>query len=101
MIRRFIHGPLVNARAHVLFFGRVQGVFFRDNTRRKAKGLGLGGWVRNLRDGSVEAVVEGPKETVEELISWCRTRQPYASVSEVKLSWEEFLGEFEDFVVRT
>ncbi len=60
----------------------------------------MGGWVRNLRDGSVEAVMEGPREKVEELITWCRTSQPYANVTEAKLSWEAFKGEFEDFYVR-
>ncbi|MFQ5552844.1 MAG: acylphosphatase [Thermoplasmata archaeon] len=87
-------------RAHVLFFGQVQGVYFRDNTRRKAGDLGVSGWVRNLRDGSVEAVIEGPKEGVEALIEWCRTRQPYARVREAKVSWDEAQGTFTDFSIR-
>lgn len=90
----------MNVRAHVIFFGRVQGVFFRDNTRRKAEELGVTGWVRNLRDGSVEALIEGPKEKVEELIEWCRTNQPYARVTEAKVSWEEYRGEFQEFFIR-
>ncbi|MEE9237261.1 MAG: acylphosphatase [Thermoplasmata archaeon] len=90
----------MNARAHVIFSGRVQGVFFRDNTEHKAEELGVKGWVRNLRDGSVEAVMEGSRERVEELIAWCRTRQPHATVSEAKVSWEEFRGEFKGFSVR-
>ncbi len=91
---------VMNARAHVIFFGRVQGVFFRDNTCRKARKLGVKGWVRNLRDGTVEAVMEGTREEVEELIGWCRTGQPYARVTEAKVSWEDHQGEFEDFRVR-
>ncbi|MFQ5837228.1 MAG: acylphosphatase [Thermoplasmata archaeon] len=90
----------MNVRAHVIFLGRVQGVFFRDNTRRKAEELGVVGWVRNLRDGSVEAVLEGSKDRVEELVDWCRTRQPYARVTEAKVSWEDYEGEFEDFFIR-
>lgn len=90
----------MNARAHVLFFGKVQGVYFRDHTRRRAEQLGVAGWVRNLRDGSVEAVLEGPREGVEALVEWCRTRQPYARVSEAKVSWEPYRGEFDGFEVR-
>ncbi|MFQ5907457.1 MAG: acylphosphatase [Thermoplasmata archaeon] len=90
----------METRAHVLFFGQVQGVYFRDNTRRKAEELGVLGWVRNLRDGSVEAVMEGPRERIETLIDWCRTRQPYARVSEAKVSWEPSEGAFSDFSVR-
>lgn len=87
-------------RAHALFFGKVQGVYFRDNTRRKARELGVAGWVRNLRDGSVEAVMEGDREAVEALIDWCKRQQPYARVSEAKVSWEEATGEFDGFRVR-
>lgn len=90
----------MEARAHVLFFGRVQGVFFRDNTRRKARELGVAGWVRNLPDGSVEAVVEGPRPQVEALIEWCRRHQPLARVTEAKVAWEDPQGAFEGFVVR-
>jgi len=55
-------------RAHVYVSGRVQGVFFRDHTRRWADSLGVKGWVRNLPDGRVEAVLEGPKNEVEALL---------------------------------
>lgn len=90
----------MSVRAHVLFFGKVQGVFFRDNTRRKAQTLGVSGWVRNLPDGSVEAVMEGDRVRVEELIEWCRTGLPYSHVTEVKLGWEDFSDEFGSFEVR-
>lgn len=89
----------MKARARVLFFGRVQGVFFRDNTRAKARELGVKGWVRNLPDGSVEAVMEGARDAVEALIAWCQHDQPRARVDETKVTWEEPDGE-EDFVVR-
>ena len=58
-------------RAHVRISGQVQGVFFRDSTRQKAEELGLAGWVKNLPDGRVEAVFEGPAEKVREMIRWC------------------------------
>ncbi|MDX1534010.1 MAG: acylphosphatase [Thermoplasmata archaeon] len=90
----------MEARAHVLVFGKVQGVYFRDNTHRQAEASGVRGWVRNLRDGSVEAVMEGPRERVEALIEWCRTSQPYARVTEVKVSWEAVEGGLDGFVVR-
>jgi acylphosphatase len=62
--------------------------------------MGVLGWVRNLRDGSVEAVMEGPRDRVEALIEWCRTRQPYARVSEAKVAWEEHQAAFSDFSIR-
>lgn len=79
-------------RAHVYFAGRVQGVFFRANSEKKAIELGINGWVRNLPDGRVEAVFEGEKFTVERLIEWCTHKQPYARVTEVKVEWEEPAG---------
>jgi len=90
----------VKARAHVIFKGRVQGVFFRSNTQWKARELGIKGWVRNMWDGSVEAIFEGDKEKIEEVVEWCRNEQPYAKVTEVALNWQEYKGEFKDFEVR-
>ena len=90
----------MNTRAHIFVEGRVQGVFFRDNTRRKALSLGLRGWVRNTRDGRVEIVVEGPQEAVERLIEWCHVGPPYAEVTKVSAEREEFRGEFSDFTIR-
>ena len=77
------------SRTHVWFSGRVQGVFFRANTRKKALELGVDGWVRNLPDGRVEAVFEGDEPLVMELIDWCSKHQPYAHVDDVKIEWEE------------
>src|SRR5689334_6408049 len=58
-------------RVHVLVSGRVQGVSFRDATRNKAEELDLRGWVRNLVDGRVEALFQGPPEVVEQALTWC------------------------------
>ncbi len=74
--------PVVRRR--LIVRGRVQGVFFRGATLRRAEQLGLAGFVRNLPDGAVEAVVEGPPDRVEELIDFCRAGPPAASVLEVE-----------------
>lgn len=90
----------MNIRAYVIFSGRVQGVWFRANTQGKANELGLSGWVKNLADGTVEAIFEGKEELVEETIQWCKTSQPYASVDSVQVEYLEFTGEFHGFDIR-
>jgi len=87
------------ARAHVIIKGRVQGVFFRSSTQDEAIRLGLTGWVRNCPDSSVEAVFEGDKKVIEEIIKWCHKGPPWARVNEVKVSWEPYQGEFIRFSV--
>ncbi|MFQ6105886.1 MAG: acylphosphatase [Candidatus Hydrothermarchaeaceae archaeon] len=88
-----------NVRAHVYISGRVQGVFFRSHTRDMAVKLGLRGWVKNLWDGRVEAVFEGEKDKVEEMIIWCRKGSPYAKVEDIEVLWESYTGEFKSFDV--
>jgi acylphosphatase len=88
------------SRAHVIFKGKVQGVFFRANTERKAVELYIAGWVRNREDSSVEAVFEGPKHKIQELIRFCETGQMYAKVEDLNVSWEEYQNEFDDFEIR-
>jgi acylphosphatase len=73
--------------------GRVQGVFFRDSCRREAVAAGVGGWVRNLPDGRVEAAFEGPTDAVERLVEWCRVGPPRATVTAVETYTEEPTGE--------
>ncbi|MCD6457954.1 MAG: acylphosphatase [Thermofilum sp. ex4484_82] len=90
---------MVVVRAHVFVSGIVQGVFFRANTRRVAKQLGLKGFVRNLRDGRVEAVFEGEEEAVKKAIDWCRKGPPLARVDKVEVLWEDPKGDFEDFYI--
>jgi acylphosphatase len=70
-------------RRRVLVHGRVQGVFFRDSTRREAEARGVAGWVRNRADGTVEAVFEGPAGDVEALVAWCSIGPPDAVVTRV------------------
>jgi acylphosphatase len=70
-------------RRHIVVSGRVQGVFFRDTTQRRAEALGVAGWVRNRGDGSVEVVAEGPPGAVEALLDYCREGPPSAEVEHV------------------
>jgi acylphosphatase len=83
---------------HLAISGRVQGVGFRFYMERKARELGLNGWVRNRRDGSVESVVQGSAQAVEAMIAWARQGPPSAVVAEVKVSEGE--GQFGAFEVR-
>lgn len=79
-------------RAHVFVSGEVQGVFFRSNTRQQAVRLGLKGWVRNLRDGRVEAVFEGEDAAIRRIIEWCHEGPPHATVERVEVLWEDPTG---------
>lgn len=92
----------MKVRTHVVFAGRVQGVFFRMNTQKKATELGIKGFVRNVFDGTVEAVFEGEESGVKEVIDWCEKKIPMARVDDVKVEWLEFKDEFDSFdVVRS
>lgn len=86
-----------NIRVRLIIQGRVQGVWFRDSTRRQAITLGVDGWVKNRTDGSVEALVEGPKEKVDTLVKWCHQGPPHAKVTHVDAKQEEWTGEFISF----
>lgn len=80
-------------RAQVIVRGSVQGVFFRAETRDRASSLGLGGWVRNAPDGTVEAVFEGDDDRVESMVEWCRRGPPGAHVTDVDVTWVAPEGE--------
>ena len=80
-------------RAHVYVDGTVQGVYYRANTRDTATQKNVDGWVRNLDDGRVEAVFEGPREAVEEMVEWCHAGSPAAQVDTVVVEFEEPQGE--------
>jgi acylphosphatase len=73
----------------------VQGVFFRAEARDRARSLGLGGWVRNNGDGTVEAVFEGDEERVESMVEWCRRGPAHADVENVQVAWEDPRGDSE------
>jgi acylphosphatase len=87
-------------RARLLISGIVQGVGYRWSCNREARSLGLTGWVRNLPDGRVEAVVQGPRDQVERLIKWCYRGPSEAQVSDIAVTYEDALEDFPDFGIR-
>jgi acylphosphatase len=87
-------------RVRVVVYGHVQGVFFRETARRKAVTLGVTGWVRNLPEGSVEAVFEGEPRLVDELVAWCRRGPIGAEVDDVDTVEETPQGSPPRFEVR-
>jgi len=86
-------------RAHTIITGRVQGVCFRMETCRAVEHLKVTGWVRNKRDGSVEAIFEGEEVDVRAALEWCRQGPPISRVDDIKVSWQDYTGEFADFSV--
>ncbi len=86
-----------NIQAHVIIHGRVQGVFFRVETRKAANRHGVAGWVRNLHNGTVEAVFEGTRDQVEQMLEWCRKGPPFARVNMVDVKWKDAAGAFRSF----
>ena len=90
----------MKVRAHILVSGRVQGVFFRSETKRKAEKLGVKGWVRNLYDRRVEAVFEGEEDVVNKVIGFCQEGSPHSRVKDVEVKWESYKGEFPGFRIK-
>ena len=90
----------MKARAHVFVSGRVQGVFFRSETKHNADRHDVKGWVHNLPDDRVEAVFEGEQEDVEALIEFCKHGPYGARVTNVDLTWENYTGEFDRFKIK-
>ncbi len=91
---------MARKRMHAIVHGRVQGVFFREYTRRQAEMLGLDGWVRNLADGTVEAVFEGEDEQVRAMCAWLETGSPMSRVTRVVCEEEEVRGRENGFSIR-
>jgi acylphosphatase len=87
-------------RAHVFISGRVQGVFFRQDTKLRAEMLGVKGWVRNLADGRVEAVFEGEESAVKNVLEHCRHGPNKSKVENVEVRQENYCGDFFDFRIR-
>ncbi|MGV3758448.1 MAG: acylphosphatase [Actinomycetota bacterium] len=82
-----------DVRAHVVAFGRVQGVWYRQSCWEEAHSAGVRGWVRNRPDGAVEAVLEGSPSAVEQVIAWMRTGPPRAVVEHLDVAREPPQGE--------
>jgi acylphosphatase len=76
-------------RRRVTVHGHVQGVFFRDSTRERAKSHGVNGWARNLADGSVQAVLEGEPEAVDRVVRFLRSGPSHADVKRIEIEDEE------------
>jgi acylphosphatase len=87
-------------RVHVKIAGRVQGVYYRASMLQRAQNLGLTGWVMNSADGSVEAVAEGAKSKLEELIAWCRQGPTGARVTRIDVRWDAAENSFHGFTIR-
>jgi acylphosphatase len=87
-------------RVRALLSGRVQGVFFRAETRQAARRNGVSGWVRNTSDGRVEAVFEGREGDVDQMVQWCHDGPPNARVDDIRVREETYTGEFDDFAIR-
>lgn len=90
----------MRVRARVRFHGRVQGVYFRAHCQEKARELGLDGFARNAPDGTVEAVLEGERDSVVAWIEWNRTSQPLARVTSVEVEWTSATGASHGFEIR-
>ena len=90
-------GDKKKVRAHVFIHGKVQGVYFRQNTKHMAIMHRLSGWVRNLDDGRVEAIFEGEEMNVNKVIEWCHIGPPKAHVDDVSVRFEKYTGEFSNF----
>lgn len=96
-----IEGGQMKMRVHVYVTGKVQGVWFRASTQQKAQQLGITGWVRNTQEGTVEAVFEGEKHIVKEMIAWCQKGPPLAKVCQVDIKEEPVsVALFDAFSVR-
>jgi acylphosphatase len=88
-----------HVRARVVATGRVQGVNYRWSAQQEGRRLGIVGQVRNLPDGSVEAVVEGPRASVDHFVAWCRRGPEFAAVEDVAVEFAPARGEFRSFSI--
>lgn len=86
-------------KINVIITGRVQGVWFRKYTQRKAKELGLTGWVRNESNGNVALIAEGSEKLLKKFVHWLGKGAPEAEVDTVNVNWEEAKGIFNSFEI--
>ena len=86
-------------RIRIFVYGKVQGVFFRYHTRRKAQSLGIKGWVKNREDGSVEILADGMEETLKNFVRWCRLGPPDARVEKIEIIEEKIKEKINDFEI--
>ena len=88
------------ARLRMIVHGRVQGVFFRRATADEARALGLRGWVRNLVNGDVEVMAEGPRRELKILAAWANQGPRMARVTGVDEEWSDYRGDLGAFAIR-
>lgn len=84
---------------YLIISGRVQGVFFRSYTEKKAIELGLKGWVKNADSGDVEILAQGKESGLNQLIQWCKTGPEHAKVDNIKIKWQAVSGNFNGFSI--
>lgn len=89
-----------DARAHIFIEGKVQGVGFRNFIQRKAQTMDVRGWVKNLSDGRVEAVFEGEKMDIDQMIEACMEGPPAANIHNLEEDWEESAADIEGFDIK-
>jgi len=87
-------------RAYIRVHGRVQGVLFRSNTKRVAESLGLSGYAKNMGDGTVEVVAEGPEDKLKELIDFCKKGPEAAEVSKIDVKFDKASNDLDGFEIR-
>ena len=90
----------MNKRIILKIYGRVQLVMYRDFTRRKAKKLGLVGWVMNQEDKTVKVVAEGQEKELKQLIDWCYNGPILAKVEKINIDWQEPTDQFDKFKIK-
>lgn len=86
-------------KIYVIIFGKVQGVFFRFNTKKKADELNIFGWVKNTNDGKVEAVFEGDERKINNMIEWCLKGPINAKVEKIEIFNQKYKKEFDSFSI--
>lgn len=86
-------------RLRIFVSGKVQGVYYRQNTVQKAQQMDVFGWVRNLKDGRVEAVLEGKHDNVHEMLEWCKSGPKDAIVTNIDVLNEDYTNEFSSFKI--
>ncbi|HSW87603.1 MAG TPA: acylphosphatase [Candidatus Saccharimonadales bacterium] len=86
-------------QAHLLITGTVQGIGYRQFVKSHARKMGITGWVKNLPDGSVEAILQGDTAKIEEMITLCKKGPFLAEVKDVEVLWEEATSTFDSFTI--
>lgn len=90
----------MKSKVQVIISGRVQGVWFRANTKNKAEQLGITGWVRNTDDGKVEALFEGEDDNIKEILEWCKHGPTMAKVTDVRVKKNFDQDEYNSFSIK-